>query len=251
MRLVGYVRVSSLAQKDSGASIEAQTEKVRAMAVVKGFPLMEIISDAGESAKDLERPGMQRLLAMVTAKQIDGIVVAKLDRVTRSVKDLNRLIETFRAKSVALISVEEALDMTTATGRMMVNLIGLFSQWEREIIGERTSAALQQIKRSGCPAGPPPYGYRAQFRPEVSVDGRIVKKRMPLLDEPAEQQTISLILKMHAEGESYRNMAKRLNEAGYRTRPAKSNGMKGGEWNHVAMGNIIKANTKPTEEKAA
>ena len=81
---VGYVRVSTEKQADVGISLEAQTEKIHAMAVVQGLELSEIIIDAGESAKTLSRPGMERLLQLVDAGAVDSVIVAKLDRLTRS-----------------------------------------------------------------------------------------------------------------------------------------------------------------------
>ena len=230
MRLIAYVRVSSEKQHESGASIDAQIEKVKAMASIKGFPLMEIINDSGESGKDLDRPGMKRILEMVKRREIDGLIIPKLDRLTRSVRDLDNLMRLFQASAVSLVSVHESLDMSTATGRLMMNLLSLVSQWEREIIGERTSAALQQIKRAGFPAGPPQYGWSAQKRAIGS------KERLPLVPNEAEQHTIRVILEMHRRGDSYREMADSLNAAGYRTR-------KGGKWTFPAMGQIIKANS--------
>jgi site-specific DNA recombinase len=88
MKTVGYVRVSTDRQADLGVSLEAQEAKIRAMATVRGSELDEVIVDGGESAKDLNRPGVQRLLALVNDREVDAIIVAKLDRLTRSVKDL-------------------------------------------------------------------------------------------------------------------------------------------------------------------
>jgi hypothetical protein len=88
MRAIGYIRVSTDKQADFGVSLEAQSEKVRAMAVVQGAELAELIMDAGESAKSLNRPGMEKLLALVDSKAVDTVIIAKLDRLTRSVKDL-------------------------------------------------------------------------------------------------------------------------------------------------------------------
>jgi site-specific DNA recombinase len=87
MKAIGYVRVSTEKQADHGVSLAAQEAKIRAMAVVQGADLAEIIVDA-ESAKSLDRPGMDRLLALIDARAVDVVIIAKLDRLTRSVKDL-------------------------------------------------------------------------------------------------------------------------------------------------------------------
>jgi len=96
MKAIGYVRVSTEKQADFGVSLEAQTEKVRAMAVVQGAELMGVIVDAGESAKSLNRPGMARLLSLVDSSAVDTVIIAKLDRLTRSVADLAELLKRSR-----------------------------------------------------------------------------------------------------------------------------------------------------------
>src|SRR4051812_36478779 len=85
MRAIGYVRVSTDKQADHGVSLEAQEAKIRAIATVQGAEIIELIIDGGESAKNLNRPGMDRLLALVDERKIDTVIIAKLDRLTRSV----------------------------------------------------------------------------------------------------------------------------------------------------------------------
>src|SRR5512133_2618137 len=121
IKVVGYVRVSTDKQADRGVSLEAQLEKIRAMAVVQGAEVAEIIQDAGESAKSLERPGMARLLALVDAGAIQVVIIAKLDRLTRSVRDLGELMERFQKRGVSLVSVAESLDTGSAGGRLVIN----------------------------------------------------------------------------------------------------------------------------------
>jgi len=139
MKTVGYVRVSTDRQADQGVSLEAQEAKIRAMATVQSAELLEVIVDGGESAKSLTRPGLQRLLALIHAGKVQAVIVAKLDRLTRSVKDLCGLLELFEKRKVALISVAELLDTGSAAGRLVITIMGAVSQWEREAIGERTA----------------------------------------------------------------------------------------------------------------
>ena len=110
MKTVGYVRVSTDKQADQGVSLDAQAEKIRAMAIVHDRELLDIIVDGGESAKSLNRPGMAKLLAMVDAGKVQAVIVAKLDRLTRSVKaDLCELLDRFDAAArVALVSVADS-----------------------------------------------------------------------------------------------------------------------------------------------
>src|SRR5579872_201041 len=83
MRAIGYVRVSTDKQADHGVSLEAQEAKIRAMAVVQGSEIVELIVDGGESAKNLNRPGMERLLSLVDSGKVQTVIIAKLDRLTR------------------------------------------------------------------------------------------------------------------------------------------------------------------------
>jgi len=159
MRAIGYARVSTDKQADGGVSLEAQQEKIRAMAVVQGAALLDLIVDAGESAKTLDRPGMERLLALVDARKVDTVIIAKLDRLTRSVKDLALLLEHFTRRGVALVSVAESLDTNTAAGRLVLNIMMSVSQWEREAIGERTRDAMAHMKATRQAYSPTPYGF--------------------------------------------------------------------------------------------
>src|SRR5262249_16169785 len=149
MRSIGYVRVSTDRQAEQGISLEAQEAKIRAMATVQGAELTEVIVDGGESAKSLNRPGLQRLLGLVSTNKLDAVIVAKLDRLTRSVKDLCSLLELFEKRKVALISVAESLDTGSAAGRLVITIMGAVSQWEREAIGERTRDALRHKRSQG------------------------------------------------------------------------------------------------------
>lgn len=149
MRAIGYVRVSTDKQADHGVSLEAQEAKIRAMATVQGADIIELIVDGGESAKDLKRPGMDRLLTLVDERKVDTVIIAKLDRLTRSVKELAELLERFQRRGVSLVSVAESLDTGSAAGRLVINIMTAVSQWEREAIGERTRDAMQHKSPQG------------------------------------------------------------------------------------------------------
>src|ERR1700685_75372 len=109
MKTIGYVRVSTDRQAERGISLEAQAEKIRAMALVQSAELGEIVVESGESAKSLNRPGMAKLLALVDAGKVKAVIVAKLDRLTRSVKDLCELLGRFDGGGGALVSGADAL----------------------------------------------------------------------------------------------------------------------------------------------
>jgi site-specific DNA recombinase len=109
MQAIGYVRVSTDRQAEQGVSLEAQEAKIRAMATVQSAELLDVIVDGGESAKSLNRPGLQRLLELFNAGKVEAVIVAKLDRMTRSVKDLCGLLELFEKRRVALIAASSRL----------------------------------------------------------------------------------------------------------------------------------------------
>ena len=131
------------------------------MAVVKGIELVDLVIDAGESAKSLNRPGMTQLLALVEARAVDVVIIAKLDRLTRSVKDLAELLERFTRRGVSLVSVADALDTQSAAGRLVLNIMVSVSQWEREAIGERTRDAMRHKRASGERVGTVLFGSRS------------------------------------------------------------------------------------------
>lgn len=213
---VGYARVSTSEQADSGLSIEYQKRKIRAQAEVSDLHLSEILIDAGHTAKHLRRPAMTELLARVASGQVDVIIIAKLDRLTRSIADLAQLLETLAKakrsdgeKGVDLISSAESLDTSTATGRLVINIMASVSQWEREVIAERTSAALQELRAQGKTTGNPPYGYTA-------------KETGELVENPEEQATLAAIAQQRAEGKAWQAVSDHLNKAGHRTRTGRA-----------------------------
>lgn len=154
MKVIAYCRVSTEEQATAGVSLAAQEAKVRAYCDLYGHDLAEVVIDAGQSAKTLNRPGLSRVLEVLEAGEAGGVVILKLDRLTRSVRDLGHLLETYFTRH-ALLSVMEQCDTTTAGGRLVLNLLISVSQWEREVIGERTSQALQHKKALGVKLGAP------------------------------------------------------------------------------------------------
>ena len=216
MRVIGYVRVSTDKQADHGVSLEAQEAKIRAMAVVQGADIVELIVDGGESAKNLDRPGMERLLALVEERKVDLVIIAKLDRLTRSVKDLAELLERFQKRGVSLVSVAESLDTGSAAGRLVINIMTV-SQWEREAIGERTRDAMSHKKSNGECVGNIAYGFRR------SADGEHLEP------DPQEQAALAAIRDLRARRCTLGGIAAELNARGLCTRRAPAWGLE-----HVA-----------------
>jgi site-specific DNA recombinase len=232
MQTIGYVRVSTDRQAEQGVSLEAQEAKVRAMATVQGADLLEVIVDGGESAKSLNRPGLQRLLGLVNAGKIDAVIVAKLDRLTRSVKDLCGLLELFEKRKVSLISVAESLDTGSAAGRLVITIMAAVSQWEREAIGERTRDALRHKSGNGERVGNIGFGYR------LAADG------LHLEPDPVEQAALKAARKLRSSGQSLRAVAAALNQSGHRTR-------RGTPWRLESVVRVIKQDAARQERNVA
>ena len=147
MRVLGYVRVSTEEQSDSGAGLEAQRRAIEAECERRGWKLVEVIEDAGFSAKDLKRPGMQEALRVLEEGDAKALVVAKLDRLSRSMIDFTALMATAQKQGWALVALDCAVDTTTPAGEAMANVLATFAQFERRLIGQRTREALAVKKR--------------------------------------------------------------------------------------------------------
>ncbi len=176
---LAYVRVSTDEQAETGYGLADQEAKVRAHAFASDRELAEVIVDDGFSAKNLKRPGVQRILALVRAGRVGSVTVQKLDRLTRSVRDLNELLELSTRYGFALVSVGESLDTSTAVGRMIVNVLGTIAQWERETISERTKAGLAVAKQKGVKLGNP-RNLTADGRARGAVAGGAARRRRAL-----------------------------------------------------------------------
>jgi site-specific DNA recombinase len=137
MKVVGYVRVSSEKQSAPGISVAAQNEKLRAIAQIQGAELVDIIVDSGESSKSRQRRAMQQVLELVQGREVDAVIITKLDRLTHSIRNLTDVLDMFNKRGVALVSLAESLDTSTARGRFVINLLISVSHSEREAIGER------------------------------------------------------------------------------------------------------------------
>ena len=205
-RAIGYIRVSTEKQAEHGFSLEAQTEKLKAYAMLYDIELIDLVVEQG-SAKSVQRDGLQAALGRL-GQDADGLLVVKLDRLTRSVADLGRLVETY-FQNYALLSVGEQIDTRSAAGRLVLNVLASVSQWEREVIGERTSAAMQHMRSlNKYTGGKTPYGYDL-------VSGSLVENE-------AEQAIIQLVAKYKAQGLSYSKIGRVLAGAGHLSRTGRT-----------------------------
>lgn len=224
LKVVGYIRVSTNEQSTEGVSLAAQRAKIEAFAALHDLDLVGIHEDAGVSAKTLDRPALSRVLRMLRSGEAGGLVVAKLDRLSRSVRDWNILIDDHFGPTGGrqLFSVADSIDTRTAAGRLVLNVLMSVAQWEREAISERTKDALAHKRSMGERIGAIPFGR--------SLDD----DRRTLRDDPAELATLAMMGRWHVEGQSYRAIARELNE---RNIPAKG----GGRWGHVTVKRAVDA----------
>ncbi len=135
MKVGLYARVSTDEQAKEGYSINAQCKKLQQYAELNDWTGVLYVDD-GYSAKDLNRPQAMRLFKDIEEKKIDTVVVYKLDRLTRNVKNLYELMDLFDKSNCKLISLTESLDTSSASGRFFITMLGAMAQWERETISE-------------------------------------------------------------------------------------------------------------------
>ena len=219
LRCWGYVRVSTEEQVREGSSLEVQEEKIRAYAVAQNLEWVEIIRDEGFSGKNLDRPGLNRLIGMVQDKKSGAVIVYKLDRLTRRTSDLLRLVEeVFTKGKTRFFSITEQIDTESAMGKFFLTIMGAMAQMERELISERTSAALAYKKAQGISLGGIPYGYER-------VNGQLVTNKQ-------EKAGLRKMRRLRRKGLSYDKIAQRLNQDDTPTK-------KGGKWYATTVSNAL------------
>jgi DNA invertase Pin-like site-specific DNA recombinase len=222
-RVLGYVRVSTDEQVTEGVSLDAQESRIRAYCQLHGLVLVAVLrEDEGvKSAKTLDRRVLQGVLAKLQAAEADGLVVAKLDRLTRRMRDWTELLEgPFAEGGHFLFSVSEHVETRTAAGRFMLNMLMSVAQWEREVIAERTSEALRHLNEQGFwTGGMPGYGWRPGPRNTDPTGKRLPRQLVPADDELL---VIAEAIKLRAEGATLRRICAVLTEKGYRPRAGKA-----------------------------
>lgn len=208
----GYVRVSTIKQKDNGVSLQCQRETIEARA--KGE--VQFYQDTKTGRND-HRPGLLRLLKEL--KKGDIVFCYKLDRLSRSLPDTYKLMEQFKKKKVFFVSCQEAWDTSTAAGKAFMGTLAVWAQYESELISERTKAAMRTAKANGQFLGAIPFGYS--------------KKRGKLTPIESEQDTIRYAARLKEKGLSWDKISKRLNNE---LKPTKL----GGLWFPDVIGHIVR-----------
>lgn len=166
-----YIRVSTEDQAREGFSLGEQEEKLRQLCKYKRFEIFKVYKDAGISAKDMKnRPAFQTMLEDMKNGLINYIVAYKLDRVTRSVRDLEVLISTLEKYHCYLICDRDDVNTSTANGRFFVRMLTVLSQLEIEIVSERTKFGLNGVIKAGHIPGKCPLGYYRDKDKTLKID---------------------------------------------------------------------------------
>lgn len=172
--------------------------------------LQEQYNDGGFTGANLERPGLQKLLSDIKEHRIDCVVVYKVDRLSRSLMDFAQLLEVFEKNNVTFVSVTQAFNTNTSMGRLTLNILLSFAQFEREIISERTKDKMGAARKRGqWLGGRPPFGYARD------------KNEKKLIINGDEADVVRKMFELYLKGNSLLKVASILNEEGYRSRPGK------------------------------
>ena len=202
---VGYTRVSTGEQGDSGLGLEAQRDAIRAECERHGWQLVDIYEDVASGGSTRKRPELARALQAVAVQESDILVVSKLDRLTRSMLDFAQIMEQARNEGWALVVIDLAVDMTTPNGALIAGIMSVLAEWERQIISERTKSALAVARKRGVRLG---------RKPGVS------------------EETKDRIRFLRRAGRSWREVAEELTRAGVPT-------AQGGEWHASTVRRLV------------
>lgn len=235
MKVVGYVRVSTEDQVESGHSLEAQKKAIRDWAKSHGHEMPVIYSDAGVSGKKIRnRPGLKDALDHA-CKSKGVFVVYSLSRATRSLSDSLNIIDRLEKCKANFASVTESLDTTTASGKAFFSICAVFAQLESDIVSERTKAVQGMRRKQGKRiSGHLPYGYR------------LARDKESLLPIPEQQETIARMKALRDEGQSFQTIGRVLDKEGRKPQRAKM-----GRWTPSSVHGILLREAKMSEEGAA
>ena len=236
VRAALYVRVSTMHQVDRD-SLNTQETRLKNFCASNGLEVYRVYRDEGVSAKDTKRPELERLLDDVQRGKVGAVVVNALDRITRSLRDLLRLVDFFAENNVRFISITQSIDSSTAVGRLMRDLLGLLARFEREVDSERVATGMHHRALLGkWNGGVTPYGYTTFQR----VLEELVEKGSPeeearkkaraqapepkkLYPDPAEAEVVKRIFETFLLTRSVRKTTHTMNGLGMKTRA-------GGAW---------------------
>jgi site-specific DNA recombinase len=222
VKVVGYTRCSTEDQAVEGVSLATQLGRIQAWCDVADAELVEVIEDGGVSGTRplADRPGGARVASLLDARKpdIDAVVVARLDRLGRDAAETLSYLKVFAKGSVGLISIADRIDLTTPSGKAMAAMSAVFAELERNLIAQRTSDALCELRSRGKVYGPTPFGFQRHGN--------------SLLLDNAEQRVLVRMRRQRAKGKSYQAIAVALNRSGT---PSK----RGGVWHAPSTRSVL------------
>ena len=204
-RAIGYIRVSTEEQARSGLGLDAQRNAITAAATTRGWHLVDVIVDAGVTGSKAHRPGLDTARERMARREADYLVVAKLDRLSRSIRDGADVIEQANRQGWSLVDLGSGVDMSTPAGEMVAGVLLSAAQYERRLIGQRTREGLAVARARGARIG----------QPTTYSD-----------------ETLRRVKALKAEGMSLRGIAERLTNDGIPT-------AKGGAWHASSVRSVL------------
>ena len=204
---IGYIRVSTEKQANEGVSLEAQEAKIVTWCKANGYELVKVYVDAGISGKRMDTR-KELLAALASLKKGMALVSYSLSRLARSTKDALAIGEAVAKKKADMVSLTEQIDTTTAAGKMMFQMLSVLAEFERNLVAERTTNALQHKKRTGQKyTNQTPYGFEA-------IEGRLVQVQQ-------EAEIVAEIQASRTGGNTLQFIADSLNTRGIPTKTGK------------------------------
>jgi len=221
MKAIGYIRVSTDKQAKFGVSMEDQQEKIELYCKLNDFELVGIYKDEGISGRKTFRPEFQKAFEYVM-KEKAVFIVYKLDRFGRSAIETIQLGEKLGKSGANLVSVSEHIDTTTTAGKLFFRMLAVLNEYYVDNLIDLVNGALQYRKRQNKKLGGlVPYGYNADKEGVLSINKK-------------EQEVISKIISMENKGSGLREIARKLNDSGYRTKTGKY-------WHPQTVSNVLKS----------
>lgn len=214
VRALGYARVSTDRQGDSGAGLDAQERAIRDHAAREGWELLDLVREIGTGRTMARRPLLAELLERLEDPQPGAprvLLAAKLDRISRSTIDAGRLFERSKEQGWAIVALDLGVDTSTPAGELVANVMVSVAQWERRVIGERTRAALAEKREAGVALGR--------------------RRALP-------PQSAARMHELRAAGGTTRTIARALNEEGVP-------GAQGGRWHPSTVGDALRRYPPP------
>ncbi len=217
---IGYIRVSTIGQAVDGVSLDAQRAKLDAWCLLNEYELVAVFSDAISGCRADNRPALQDALDQV-CKTNAALVVYSLSRLARSTADTLAIADRLDRNNADLVSLSERIDTTTAAGKMVFRMLAVLNEFERDLVSERTVAALAHKKSKGERVGNVPFGF------DLADNG------VDLVDNTAEQNIITEIYNLRTAGYSLRAIAAELTKCGIFTKTGNAT------WKHTTIKRIL------------